>query len=103
MSMANVLSILRDPHPALACEIAPAGIVARYEDPCRTVGLHPGLVTVSSLAMLELLPATGSLLMAHRSPGIITVIALDNGIVTIARSLELPEKKPGEDGVDELV
>ncbi|HWE53730.1 MAG TPA: hypothetical protein VG273_28325, partial [Bryobacteraceae bacterium] len=69
--------------------LAPAEIIAHYEAPLRRAGLHPGLVTVSSLAMLELLPAKGSLLIARRSPGTLTIIAMKDGLVTIARSLEL--------------
>jgi type IV pilus assembly protein PilM len=69
--------------------LTPAEIVAHYEAPFRAAGLHPGLVTVSSLAMLELLPSAGSLVLAHCSPGALTVLALNDGVVTIARSLEL--------------
>ena len=69
--------------------LAPSEVVAHYEAPFRAAGLHPGLITVSSLATLDLLPATGSLVLAHRSPGALTVIALSDGVVTIARSLEL--------------
>ncbi|MES1258590.1 MAG: hypothetical protein ABUS51_09170 [Acidobacteriota bacterium] len=69
--------------------VAPVEIVARYEAPFRAAGLQPGLVTSSSLAMLELVPAKGSLLVAHLSPGALTVLALNNGVLTIARSLEL--------------
>jgi type IV pilus assembly protein PilM len=69
--------------------ITPVEIVARYEAPFRAAGLHPGFVTSSSLALLELLPVTGSLLVAHRSPGALTVLALQDGVLTLARSLEL--------------
>jgi type IV pilus assembly protein PilM len=69
--------------------LAPAEIVAHYEAPFRAAGLTPGLVTVSSLAMLEILPKTGSFLLARRSPGTLTVLAVKDGAVTIARSLEL--------------
>jgi type IV pilus assembly protein PilM len=69
--------------------LAPAEIVAHYEAPFRAAGLHPGLVTVSSIALLELLPAKGSLLVARLSPGSLTIIAMKDGFVTIARSLEL--------------
>jgi type IV pilus assembly protein PilM len=69
--------------------LAPAEIIAHYEAPFQAAGLHPGLVTVSSIAMLELLPAKGSLLIARLSPGSLTIIAMKDGIVTIARSLEL--------------
>ncbi|MGD1072217.1 MAG: hypothetical protein ABSB15_18975 [Bryobacteraceae bacterium] len=69
--------------------VTPVEIVARYEAPFRAAELHPGLITSSSLALLELLPATGSILVAHRSPGALTVLALVEGVLTLARSLEL--------------
>ena len=77
--------------------LAPMEIVARYEAPFRAAGLQPGLVTVSSLALLDLLPAQGSTVVARRSPGGLTVLGMSGGIVTIARALELPE-----DAVDPL-
>jgi type IV pilus assembly protein PilM len=69
--------------------VAPVEVVARYEAPFRAAGLHPGLVTSSTVSMLELLPSKGSLLIVHRSTGALTVLALENGVVTLARSLEL--------------
>jgi type IV pilus assembly protein PilM len=69
--------------------IAPSEIIAQYEAPFRAAGLHPGLVTISSLAMLELLPVTGSLLLARISPGALTILAVKDGLITIARSLEM--------------
>jgi type IV pilus assembly protein PilM len=87
--------------------LAPSEIVAHYETPFRAVGLHPGLVTVSSLAMLDLLPVTGSLVLAHHSPGALTVIALADGVVTIARTLEMSDAVPGPDSdtdpLDEII
>lgn len=71
--------------------VAPVEIVARYEAPFRAAGLHPGLVTSSTVAMLEMLPTKGSLLVAHHSPGALTVLALANGVVILARSLELAQ------------
>lgn len=71
--------------------LAPAEIVTHYEAPFRAVGIHPGFVTVSCLAMLDLLPAAGSLMVAHRSPGNLSVLALKDGVITIARSLELTQ------------
>ena len=81
--------------------LAPSEIVAHYETAFRAAGLHPGLVTVSALAMLDLLPVTGSIVLAHHSPGALTVIALSAGVVTIARTLEIG----GEDTdlLDEVV
>jgi type IV pilus assembly protein PilM len=77
--------------------LAPSEIVAHYETAFRSAGLHPGLVTVSSLAMLDLLPVTGSLVLAHHSPGALTVIAMSDSVVTIARTLEI-----GGDDTDPL-
>jgi len=81
--------------------LAPSEIVAHYEAPFRAAGLHPGLVTVSSLAMLDLLPAAGSLVLAHYSPGALTVLALSDGVVTIARTLEMGEGDT--DPLDEII
>jgi type IV pilus assembly protein PilM len=79
--------------------VAPVEVMARYEAPFRAAGFHPGLLTCSSLAMLDLLPLKGSLLAAHRSPGALTVLALNNGTITLARSLELAE---AADPLDEI-
>jgi Tfp pilus assembly protein PilN len=69
--------------------VAPLEIVARYEAPFRAAGLQPGLVTCASLTLLELLPRKGSLLVAHRAPGSLSVLALKDGVLTLARTLEL--------------
>ena len=83
------LSYQVQPGNKVLVAVAPVEIIARYEAPFRAAGLHPGLVTASSIAMLELLPAKGSLLVAHLSPGSLTVLALENGVVSLIRSLEL--------------
>lgn len=80
--------------------LTPAEIVAHYEAPFRAAGFNPGLVTVSSLAILDLLPVTGSLVLAHRSPGTLTILALTEGIVTIARSIEIGEDA---DALEEVI
>ena len=94
--------------------LAPSEIVAHYETPFRAAGLLPGLVTVSSLAMLDLLPETSaqaagsvvrdklsSLVLAHHSPGALTVLALSGGVVTIARTLEMGDSEL--DTLDEII
>jgi len=86
------LSCHVQPGNKVVAAVTPADIIARYEAPFRAAGLYPGLVTCSSLAMLELLPATGSLLVAHRAPGALTVLALRDGILILARLLELGEE-----------
>jgi len=40
---------------------------------------------------------TGSIVLAHHSPGALTIIAMSNGIVTIVRSIEI-----GDDTADPL-
>ena len=90
---------VQSPNKVIAA-LAPAEIVAHYEAPFRAAGLQPGLVTVSSLAMLDLMPLKGSVVVARRSAGVITVLALEAGVVTIARALELPEASP--DPLDEI-
>ena len=69
--------------------IAPVEVVARYEAPFRAAGVHPGFITAASLAMLELMPAKGSVLIAHLAPGALTVLALEDGVITLIRTLEL--------------
>jgi len=79
--------------------LAPSEIVAHYEAPFRAAGFDTGLVTVSSLAMLDLFPVTGSIVIARLSPGALTVLAVSDGVVTIVRSLELAhadEANPGD-------
>ncbi len=76
--------------------VAPAEVITHYEAPFRAANLEPGFVTCSPLAVLELLPATGSLLAAHLDSGTLTVLAVNNGVLSLARSLELA---PDPDGM----
>lgn len=83
------LSYVKQADGSVLAAVAPAEIVAHYEAPFRAAGLNPGLVTVSALELLRLVPATGSCLMAHRGSASLTVLGVRNGSVTIARSLDL--------------
>jgi type IV pilus assembly protein PilM len=83
------LSYFPQPGNKVIVALAPSEIVAHYEAPFRAAGFDPGLVTVSSLAMLDLFPVTGSIVIARLSPGALTVLAVSDGVVTIVRSLEL--------------
>jgi type IV pilus assembly protein PilM len=82
--------------------LAPSEIVAHYEAPFRAAGFDTGLVTVSSLAMLDLFPVTGSIVIARLSPGALTVLATTDGVVTIVRSLELTHVE-GDDFVADII
>jgi type IV pilus assembly protein PilM len=88
------------PGNSVVAAITPAGTVAHYEAPFRAAGMHPGFITASSLALLELLPPKGFLLVANLSPGSLSVLAVKDGIVQLARSLELGEGI--DDPMDEI-
>jgi type IV pilus assembly protein PilM len=88
------------PGNSVVAAITPAGTVVHYEAPFRAAGMHPGFVTASSLALLELLPPRGFLLVANLAPGALSVLAIKDGIVQLARSLELGESV--DDPLDEI-
>jgi type IV pilus assembly protein PilM len=90
------LSYFPQPGNKVIVALAPSEIVAHYEAPFRAAGFEPGLVTVSSLAMLDLFPVTGSIIIARLSPGSLTVLAVKDGVVTIVRSLELAHAETDE-------
>jgi type IV pilus assembly protein PilM len=70
--------------------LAPLDIVARYEAPFRTAGLNPGLVTMSSLAALELAPEAGLSVMAKLAGRVLTLVVREKNIVKLVRCVELP-------------
>ena len=54
--------------------------------------------------MLDLLPDTGSIVLAHLSAGMLTVIAMSAGVVAIVRSVEIGGEGDAEtDPLDEVV
>ena len=69
----------------------PLEVIARYEAPFRAANIHAGIVTISHLAMLDLVAPTGVVIVAKLSGGILTVMAIDHGILRLVRSLELTE------------
>ncbi len=70
--------------------VAPLEIVARYEAPFRAAGMNPGLVTVSSIAALELAPGDGLSVMAKMSGHVLTVLVEAQDALKLVRCLELP-------------
>lgn len=88
------------PGNSIVAALAPAATIAHYEAPFRAAGMQPGFVTASSLALLELLPQKGSILVAYRAPGSLSVLAVKDGIVKLARSLELAPDEA--DPLDEI-
>jgi type IV pilus assembly protein PilM len=70
--------------------MAPLEIVSRYEAPFRAAGMHPGLVTTSALAALELMPEDGITVLAKITGRVLTVAVRNKGWLKLVRCLELP-------------
>lgn len=66
-------------------------IVRQYEAPFRAAGFHPGLVTTSSIATLNLLDAGGITLLVKLSGRILSVLVLEDNSVKLARCIEMEE------------
>ncbi|MDX2154272.1 MAG: hypothetical protein SFV54_26260 [Bryobacteraceae bacterium] len=78
--------------------VAALEIVAKYEAALRAAALHPGLVTVSTLEALNLVPASGAVpvVFAKLTGRVLTVTALHHNIVRMVRCVELPDVSPNE-------
>ena len=66
-------------------------IVARYEAPFRAAGLHPGLVTTSGIAMIDLERSPDISVIARLSGRVLTVLVLQAGAVKLVRTVELAD------------
>jgi type IV pilus assembly protein PilM len=66
-------------------------IIARYEAPFRSAGLHAGHVTTSTLAALELDGRAGVSLLAKLTGRVLSAAVLKNGILRMLRTVELHE------------
>jgi type IV pilus assembly protein PilM len=66
-------------------------IVARYEAPFRAAGLHPGIVTTSGIAMLELERRSDISVIARMNGRVLTVVVQQGGAVKLVRTVELTE------------
>jgi len=64
-------------------------ILARYESPFRAAGYHPGYITTSGLAALNLLPGEGVTVFAKVTGRALSVIVLEAAHVKLIRSVEL--------------
>lgn len=68
-----------------------AEIVGRYEAPFRAAGFHPGLVTTSSLAALNLLHPAQVAMLVKLSARILSVLVLDGSSLKLARCVEMDD------------
>src|ERR1700722_7926207 len=64
-------------------------IVVQYEAPFRAAGFHPGLVTTSSLAALNLLAPDGITLLVKLSGRVLSVLVLQESAVNLTRCIEM--------------
>ena len=64
-------------------------VIARYEALARAANFHPGEITTSSLAALNLSPAEGVEVFAKLAGRVLTVMVLAAGIVKLVRCVEL--------------
>jgi hypothetical protein len=71
--------------------VTPYEVITRYEAPFRAANVNPGIVTISHLAMLDLVPPTGVIIIAKLSGGVLTVMAVDNKALRLVRTRELSE------------
>ena len=72
-------------------------ILARYEAVFRAANFHPGEVTTSGLAALNLYHAAGTAVIAKLTGNVLTVMAVDDGRLKLFRCLTM------EDGSDEEI
>ncbi len=66
-------------------------IVARYEAPFRSAGFHPGLVTTSMMAALNLAPAGSLAVAAKLSERVLTLAVAESRRLKLLRCVELGE------------
>ena len=73
-----------------------AEIVGHYEAPFRAVGFHPGLVTTSSLAALNLVQPEQVSMLVKLNGRILSVLVLDGSSIKLARCVEMEAGRPEE-------
>ena len=73
-----------------------AEIVAHYEAPFRTAGFHPGMVTTSSLAALNLCHPEGITMLVKIGGRVLSVLVLVGSTLKLARCVETDGARPEE-------
>jgi len=76
-------------------------IVGQYEALFRAAGFHPGHITTSSLAALNLIDPDGIALLVKLSGRILSVLVLDGSTIKLARCVELDEASP--EGIESVL
>jgi len=78
-----------------------AELVAQYEAPFRAAGFHPGFVTTSSLAALNLVESGGVSMFVKLSGRVLSVLVLDGAVIKLARCIEMDEG--GSEEIDSVL
>jgi len=78
-----------------------ADIVTEYETPFRAAGFHPGFVTTSTLASLNLIDPGEVSLLVKLSGRVLSVLVLDGTVVKLARCIEMDTG--GADEIDSVL
>jgi hypothetical protein len=86
--------------------LTPVEVVRQYEDALAQFGLWSGFVSVSSAAALNLLPDGDMTLFVKLAPsGLMTLAAIENGIVRLVRNVDLGdlEARPPDELLDDML
>jgi type IV pilus assembly protein PilM len=73
-----------------------AEIVTRYEAPFRALGVHPGFITTSSIAALNLIQPDEVAMVVKLSGHILSVLVVQGSAIRLARSVELDDDRDEE-------
>ncbi|HLJ47901.1 MAG TPA: hypothetical protein VKU01_17920 [Bryobacteraceae bacterium] len=71
-------------------------IVTRYEAPFRALGILPGFVTTSALAMLNLIQPEGLRIAAKLTGRTLTAMVLDGSVLKLVRCVEMADDSQEE-------
>jgi type IV pilus assembly protein PilM len=82
---------LADGRVEILAAVMSSEIVEQYEAPFRAAGFHPGLVTTSSIAALNLLEANGITLLVKLGGRVLSVLVLMDNAVKLARCIEMDQ------------
>jgi len=76
--------------------IIAAEIVARYEAPFRGLGFHPGFITTSALACLNLVDPDEISMLLKLSGHVLSLLVLQSSSIKLARCVEMDSDLPEE-------
>jgi type IV pilus assembly protein PilM len=88
------LSYMKSPAPeggtSVATALARLRIIREYEDLIKSVDLHAGVITNSSMAAVAVVERSEPTLLARIADGMMTITVVDNGELRVYRCTELP-------------